>query len=386
MARVGRCAAFAGLLLFTAACGGGGSGGTTPSVLPTPAETPTGFAYLQDVTGTGAAVCHQSAQPDAYRAQWSLAAQPGAPLGEVAETEAALQHVLRLGPLAPDTAYRYRLRTSAGTLLAEGTFTTAPPPQSRAVTFAAISDSGWPGGAEAQVAQAIAASSPAPELLLHAGDVVYPHGGREGYGPWLFEPFARVIDHAPIFPAVGNHDLETQQGAPWLAAFTTPANNAARDERHYSFDWGDLHVLVLDVASGVCRAGGSQWGFASEDLSLARGAWKIVVLHYPPYSMGPSGGNADVVRHLVPLFEARRVDVVLSGHDHTYQRFKPKGGVLYLVTGGGGAPPDPLKESSELAFARSTNHFLRGRADASTLLLQALDLQGGVFDQVELRR
>lgn len=385
MARVGRCAAFAGLLLLAAACGGGG-GGTTPSVLPTPTETPSGFAYLQDVSGTSAAVCHQSSQPDAYRAQWSLAAQPGAPLGEVVEPQAVLQHMLRLGPLTPDTAYRYRVRTSAGTLLAEGSFRTPPPPLSRAVTFAAISDSGWPGGAEGQVAEAIRSSTPELELLLHCGDVVYPSGGREGYAPWLFAPFARVIDHAPLFAAVGNHDLETEKGAPWLAAFVTPANNAARDERHYSFDWGDLHVLVLDVASGVCRAGGSQWGFASEDLSLARGAWKIVVLHYPPYSTGPSGGNADVVRHLVPLFESRRVDVVLSGHDHTYQRFEPRNGVLYLVTGGGGAPPDPLKSSRDLAFARSANHFLRGRADATALRLEAVDLAGVVFDQVELRR
>lgn len=385
MATIGRCAAFAGLLLLAAGCGGGGSG-TTPSVLPTPTETPSSFAYLQDVSGTGAAVCHQSSQPDSYRVQWSRAAVGSPALGETTEAQAVRQHVLRLGPLSPDTSYRYRVRTSAGTLLAEATFTTPPPPQARAISFAAVSDSGWPGGAESQVAQAIRGSTPAPEFLLHAGDVIYPRGGREGYGPWLFEPFAQVLDHVPLFPGVGNHDLETERGAPWLEAFVTPANDATRDERHYSFDWGDVHVLVLDVASTLCRPGGSQWRFAADDLSLARGAWKVVVLHYPPYSAGPSGGNNDVVQHLVPLFESRRVDVVLSGHDHTYQRFKPRGGVQYLVIGGGGAPPDPLKESSELAFSRSVNHFLRGRADASSLLLEAVDLQGVVFDSVLLRR
>jgi len=374
-----------GLLLLAAGCGGGG-GGTTPTPVPTPTETPTSFAYLQDVSGTGAAVCHQSAEADAYRVQWSLAA-PGSPvLGEAVEPEARRQHVLRLVSLSPDTFYRYRLRTSAGRLLAEGAFTTAPPPLARAITFAATSDSGWPGGAEAQVAQAIRGSSPAPELLLHAGDVVYPSGGRDGYGPWLFEPFAQVIDRAPVFPAIGNHDLETERGAPWLDAFVTPANNAERSERYYSFDWGDVHFLFLDSCSSACRPGTSSWSFAAEDLALARGAWKVVILHYPPYSTGPSGGSADVVRYLVPLFESRRVDVVLSGHDHGYQRFKPRGGVVYLVTAGGGAPPDPLRDSPDLAFSRSANHFLRGRVDASAFLLEAVDLQGAVFDSILLKR
>jgi acid phosphatase type 7 len=375
----------AGLLLLAPGCSGG-SGGTTPTPLPSPTETPTSFAYLQDVSGTGAAVCRQSTEADAYRVQWSLAAAGSPPLGEAVEPEARRQHLLRLVSLSPDTSYRYRLRTSAGALLAEGTFTTAPPPLVRAITFAATSDSGWPGGSEALVAEAMRGSTPFPELLLHSGDVIYPSGGREGYAPWLFEPFARVLDRAPIFPAIGNHDLETEQGAPWLDAFVTPANNAERSERYYSFDWGDVHFLVLDVASAVCRPGAASWSFAADDLAAARGSWKVVALHYPPFSTGPSGGNGDVVRHLVPLFEARRVDVVLSGHDHGYERFAPRGGVVYLVSGGGGAPPDTFRDAPDVAFRRSANHFLRGRADASSFLVEAVDLQGAVFDSFQLKR
>ena len=382
-ALVTRCAACAGLLLLTAACGGGG---TAPTPVPSPSETPSGFAYLQSVSATGAVVCRQSAESETYRVQWSLASSGSPVLGEVVEAGAQKQHALRIGPLSADTLYRYRLRTTAGSLVAEGTFTTPPPPAARTVVFASVSDSGWPDGAEATVAQAIAGSSPAPELLLHAGDVIYPAGGREGYKPYLFDPFARVLGHLPFFPAIGNHDLETEKGAPWNEAFVTPANNAELSERYYSFDWGDLHVLVLDVCSSACRPGSTSWSFADQDLAAARGAWKIVVLHTPPYTGGPNGGSPDVVRYLCPLFEARRVDVVVSGHDHCWERFKPKGGVLYLVSGGGGAPPDPFAASADLAFGRSVNHFLRGRADAASMLLEAVDVQGAVFDSVLLKR
>jgi hypothetical protein len=384
MAWNARCAGCVGLLVLAVGCGGG-SGGTTPTPLPSAGETPTGFAYLQNVSAAAAVVCRQSTEADAYRVQWSLAAAGSPVLGEASETEARKQHALRIGPLSADTSYRYRLWARGGSLVAEATFTTPPPPATRSVVFAAVSDSGWPDGAEGLVAQAIAASSPAPELLLHGGDVIYPHGAREGYKPYLFDPFARVLDHLPFFPAVGNHDLETEKGAPWGEAFVTPANNAEGSERYYSFDWGDLHVLVLDVCSSVCRPGSASWGFADQDLAAARGAWKIVVLHTPPYTGGPNGPSTDVIRYLCPVFEARRVDVVLSGHDHCWERFKPKGGVLYLVIGGGGAPPDPYTPPADLAFGRSVNHFLRGRADASSLLLEAVDVQGEVFDSVQLR-
>lgn len=371
------------LLLALAACGGSGDPAASPQ--PTPVETPSSFAYLQDVSTSSAVVCRYAAEPDAYAVEWSLAAT-GAVLGRVTEAAPARNHALRLGPLSADTAYRYRLRTSGGHLLAEATFTTAPAPSSRAITFAALSDSGWQGGAEEQVAAAIRASAPAPELLIHAGDVVYPSGARESYPTGLFEPFARVIDHLPLFPTIGNHDLETESGAPWNEVFVTPANNPQRSPRYYSFDWGDVHFLAIDVVSAAHAPGSAQWRYVAEDLRASRAAWKIVYFHYPPYSCGPSGGAVDVQQTLVPLLESSAVDVAISGHDHTYQRFERRRGVLYLVSAGGGAPPDPTRACDGLAFARSANHFLRGRADTRTLLLEAVDLQGAVFDSVAFQR
>jgi hypothetical protein len=86
------------------------------------------------------------------------------------------------------------------------------------------------------------------------------------------------------------------------------------------------------------------------------------------------------------MFESRRVDRVISGHDHGYQRFSARNGVRYLVTGGGGAPPDPIRSVPELAFSKSCCHYLRARADATSLRLDAVEVSGEVIDTLALKR
>lgn len=375
-------AVVAGVLLTAPGCGGGG-GGTTPTPVPTPVETPSSYAYLQDVSASSAAVCYYSAEADVYSVEWRVGTG-GATLGRAQETAATREHGLRIGPLSPDTSYTYRLRTGAGALLAEGTFTTPPPAGKRAVVFAAISDSGWPGGSESSVAEAMRAAQ--PEVVIHAGDVVYPHGEIENYRPYLFDPFARVLDRAAFFPEIGNHDLETSSGQAWTEMFTTPANGPERSERYYSFDWGDVHFLALDVVSTPYGRGSRQWSFADADLAAAAASWKVVYLHYPPYSAGTSGGNTEIRRELLPMFEARHVDIVVSGHDHGYQRFAARNGVRYVVTAGGGAPPDPIRAVPALEFSRSCCHYVRARADAASFQLEAVDVTGQVFDTLLLKR
>lgn len=374
-------AAVAGIFL-AAACGGGG-GGTTPTPVPTPVETPSSSAYLQDVSAASAAVCYFSAEPDTYSADWRPSGG-SAVLGRAQETAPATAHALRIGPLAPDSSYTYRLRTSAGALLAEGTFTTPPLPGRRAVVFAAMGDSGWPGGQEAAVAEVMRQAQ--PEVVIHAGDVVYPHGEVANYRPYLFEPFARVLDRAAFFPQIGNHDLETLSGQAWDQVFTTPANGPDRSERYYSFDWGDVHFLALDVVSTPFGRGSRQWSFADADLAAAAASWKVVFFHYPPYSAGPSGGNNEIRHELLPMLEARHVDLVLSGHDHGYQRFAARRGVRYVVTAGGGAPPDPIRSVPEHEFAKSCCHYVRARVDAASFQLEAVEVTGQVIDSFTLKR
>jgi 2',3'-cyclic-nucleotide 2'-phosphodiesterase (5'-nucleotidase family) len=105
--------------------------------------------------------------------------------------------------------------------------------------------------------------------------------------------------------------------------------------------------------------------------------WLIVLFHVPPYDALPEDTMGDAVRiNLVPLFERYGVDLVLSGHNHNYQR-SIVNGLTYIVTGGAGAEldfiagPDPDTE----AFYNG-HHLVHFSVDGSTLTAQAIALDG----------
>lgn len=80
------------------------------------------------------------------------------------------------------------------------------------------------------------------------------------------------------------------------------------------------------------------------------------------------------------------MDLVLSGHDHGYQRFAARRGVRYVVTAGGGAPPDPIRSVPEHEFAKSCCHYVRARVDAASFQLEAVEVTGQVIDSFTLKR
>jgi alkaline phosphatase len=112
-------------------------------------------------------------------------------------------------------------------------------------------------------------------------------------------------------------------------------------------------------------------------------------MHHPAYSCGGYLGDPRVRSLLVPLFERTGVDLVLAAHDHNYQRFAPRGGVTYVVHGGGGAGLYPLR-SCPASFprrvrARSAHGWLYLRAaDDGSLRVRAIGRWGGVHDDFRL--
>jgi hypothetical protein len=80
-------------------------------------------------------------------------------------------------------------------------------------------------------------------------------------------------------------------------------------------------------------------------------------MHHPAYSAGYHGSNKDVQETWVPIFERYDVDLVLSGHDHDYQRTEPIQGVTYIVSGGG-SKIRPTDRAEFTAYAASVLHFL----------------------------
>ena len=112
------------------------------------------------------------------------------------------------------------------------------------------------------------------------------------------------------------------------------------------------------------------------------------MLHHPPYTCGIYYGDRFVQRHWVPLFERYDVQLVLSGHDHNYQRFAPRNGVTYVVHGGGGAKLYRLRgcpSSYPPRVRRLREHgFLSVSIGEEDLTVSAVNLRGQVRDQFSL--
>jgi 3',5'-cyclic AMP phosphodiesterase CpdA len=161
--------------------------------------------------------------------------------------------------------------------------------------------------------------------LVLLGDNVYPSGNPARLDETVFGPFAAVLDHVPLFAVLGNHDVMRGHAAAQVAALGMPG-------RWWSHAFGDDALLVGLDSNLVDDPTQADW--LAETLAAATQPWRIVVVHHSPYSAGYQESDLAVRRAFVPLFERFGVQLVVSGHDHDYQRSTPVGGVTYLVSGG----------------------------------------------------
>ncbi len=132
--------------------------------------------------------------------------------------------------------------------------------------------------------------------------------------------------------------------------------------------------------------------------------WKIVFFHYPLFSSGPHGGALDLRADLMPLFEAGGVDLVLSGHDHDYERtfplaggspvdvpqepdYRDPGGPVFVVTGGGGR--ELYLKTTDNPFTasfHSEHHLLLVEVAGRSLQLEAIRSDGVVLDSATITK
>jgi hypothetical protein len=129
----------------------------------------------------------------------------------------------------------------------------------------------------------------------------------------------------------------------------------------------------------------TQVGWLEGALKESTAKWKIAVFHHPIYSSaGEHGSSLGLRGRIQPILTRYGVNVVLSGHDHTYERVKPQQGVQYFVTGAGGKvrPGDvnlrsPFRDAS---FDRE-NHYMQMVIEDQQISFQAITRGGAVIDQ-----
>jgi len=169
-----------------------------------------------------------------------------------------------------------------------------------------------------------------PGTVFTLGDNVQVQGTAEEYAK-CFEPtWGR--HRWRMFPTIGNHDFYGTGGAPYFAYFGDRAGPAGLG--YYSSTLGTWHVVALnsEIDAGI---GSLQYEWLQADLAEASSACTIAMWHRPLFSSGPSGGSSRM-RDAWRLLQRHRAEVVLSGHDHDYERFAPQ-------DANGHATPDGLR-------------------------------------------
>ena len=314
-------------------------------------------------------------------------------------------HEVPVGSLSASTTYSYE--AFVGTLpVASAAFRTPPAKGTGTFTFIAFGDSGT-GSTQAQQLAGLMASDTF-DVALHAGDIAYGNTSGTGdasyktYNDWFFNIYPAWLPSHAFFPTEGNHDSRPTNGngVAYLDAFTLPANGGSpaypdHAERYYSFDYGPAHVVVLDTEftfqDTTRRAEQVSW--LESDLAATSQPWKVALFHRSPYSAGGEHGSDLAVRAaFAPLFEQYGVQLVLSAHEHDYERTVPLResatgtAVTYIVTGGGGAPLYPAGTASWTAYSASLHHYVRGQVSDCAIKLSAIGLNGSAFDTATISR
>jgi 3',5'-cyclic AMP phosphodiesterase CpdA len=253
----------------------------------------------------------------------------------------------------------------------------------RSFEFVVIGDFGSGDAAEYQVAAAIRSWSEGHPLdaVVTTGDNIYEDGDPDRFEEAWLRPYGWVGRQGiEVLAALGNHDVRTAEGRPVMQLLGMPGP-------WYAVRLGPVELVVLD---GNRPDDDDQREFLGDSLATTRTRWQIVVVHQPPYSCGDEHGSSEDVQELVPALHEGGADLVLSGHDHTYQRFPPIREITFVVSGGGGSRLDAVTECppgtpAPVAAFADDHHFLYAVASDDELRVKAVRVPGSsVADRVVL--
>lgn len=211
--------------------------------------------------------------------------------------------------------------------------------------FAVIGDYGSGSAAEGQVAELVAGWNPA--FVVTTGDNNYPKGAAGTIDRNIGQFYSAYIGNyqgnsgggSPnnrFWPSLGNHDwrsITCQQdtcSGPYLDYFTLPGN-----ERYFAVDMGLMRLFIVDSDSEEpdgATVESAQAGWLQSQLATSTACFDVVVFHHAPYSTGSHHGSTPRMRW---PFAAWGADVVMSGHEHNYERLEVAG-MPYFVNGLGG--------------------------------------------------
>ena len=270
--------------------------------------------------------------------------------------------------------------------------------------------SGWE-----EIVKNSAKRNPGAALYISMGDLV--DNGEQAYQwrTWLdsIKPLSARI---PLAPTLGNHEMYTlewkmREPRAYLNYFDVPNNgNATFDRRYYSYDYGDVHYVVLDTQLYESTHEDNhdvhhpdlydvqvQW--LRQDLVSNTKKWTVVLMHRDPFQYAfdrPGASRAAGFDEegvlFMPIFDEFHVDLVLSAHLHSYRNRghvrnfeRDASGPLYILTGIAGDARRPNWQQHPLdvyvALDREKNNYMTMTVTPNRLVVRAFLADGTQIDE-----
>lgn len=257
------------------------------------------------------------------------------------------------------------------------------------VKFAAIGDYGLAGPNELTVANLVKSWN--PDFIITLGDNNYELGADStidvNIGQYFYEyiyPYKGNYGSGStvnrFFPSLGNHDLYTDNANPYFNYFELPGN-----ERYYDFVQSNVHFFVLNSEpteiDGVDENSIQANWLKSAMQNSSPQMWKVVYFHHPPYSSGPHGSSV----YMRWPFKDWGAHIVLSGHEHNYERLYVDS-VTYFINGLGGKSIYTFLEPIPESLVRYCDNYgaMLIESFQTELICKFINVDGVLIDSISI--
>jgi tartrate-resistant acid phosphatase type 5 len=251
-------------------------------------------------------------------------------------------------------------------------------------------------------------------FVISCGDNFYPSGVVSENDPLFHYSFENIYTAHSLqcdwYPVLGNHDYHTDVDAQvkyskvsrrWdmPARYYTKEVNLKKDKEIKGAEKeqpkGKVLFVMMDtdpfLHENKAEYVETEMKWLNETLEKASAdvKWKIVVGHHPMYTVGPRITNYDTItmrKALAKTFEDHKVDIYLSGHEHSLQHLKPEGYTHQFISGAGSELTKVTEGVAYSRFQASEHGFMYFSVDANRLNVKAINYAGKVLYETELKK
>jgi 3',5'-cyclic AMP phosphodiesterase CpdA len=218
------------------------------------------------------------------------------------------------------------------------------------------------------------------EIVVTVGDNLYGSERPQDFVKKFEAPYKPLLDAGVKFYAsLGNHDAREQSRYKLF-------NMEGRT--YYTFKAPKEDVRFFALESDYPKP--EQIAWLEKELENSNEKWKIPYFHHPLYSSGERHGSDLTLRQtLEPLFIKYGVSVVLTGHDHFYERIKPQNGIVYFVVGSGGKLRGGNIDRNSGLTAKGFDTdlaFLAAEISGDEMYFNTISRQGTIIDSGMIQR